>query len=122
MAVLLHADSAAGYRNAEPSWLAGPCIMCSSCGSALQVLSDDEKRGIYDRFGEQGLKGGFAGAGGMGGMGGMGDFRWVACLRVTSWPAARHVVARCRKRTLSRACCMHCSCCCCTTCSGSARQ
>ncbi len=41
----------------------------------LQVLSDDEKRGIYDRFGEQGLKGGFAGAG-AGGMGGMGDFRW----------------------------------------------
>lgn len=39
-----------------------------------QVLSDDEKRGIYDRFGEQGLKGGFAGAG-AGGMGGMGDFR-----------------------------------------------
>lgn len=43
---------------------------------AVQVLSDDEKRGIYDRFGEAGLKGGFAGAG-AGGMGGMGDFRWV---------------------------------------------
>ncbi|KAL4433639.1 hypothetical protein ABPG75_000080 [Micractinium tetrahymenae] len=41
--------------------------------AAYEVLSDDEKRGIYDRFGEQGLKGGFAGAG-AGGMGGMGDF------------------------------------------------
>ena len=45
--------------------------------SVFQVLSDDEKRGMYDRFGEQGLKGGFAGAG-AGGMGGMGDFRCVA--------------------------------------------
>lgn len=42
--------------------------------AAYEVLSDDEKRGIYDRFGEAGLKGGFAGAG-TGGMGGMqGDF------------------------------------------------
>lgn len=45
--------------------------------TAFQVLSDDEKRGMYDRFGEQGLKGGFAGAG-AGGMGGMGDFRCAA--------------------------------------------
>ena len=45
--------------------------------AAYEVLSDDEKRQIYDRFAEQGLKGGFGGAGaGMGGMGGMGgDFR-----------------------------------------------
>ncbi len=65
-------------------------MMCfinrTACGSALwiglacphhlQVLSDDEKRGIYDRFGEAGLKGGYAGAG-AGGMGGMqGDFMW----------------------------------------------
>ena len=41
------------------------------------MLSDDEKRGIYDRFGEQGLKGGGFGGGAPGGMGGMGasDFR-----------------------------------------------
>lgn len=31
----------------------------------LQVLSDDEKKSLYDRYGEAGLKG----AGGMGGMG-----------------------------------------------------
>lgn len=31
----------------------------------LQVLSDDEKKSLYDRFGEAGVKG----AGGMGGMG-----------------------------------------------------
>ncbi len=30
----------------------------------MQVLSDDEKRSIYDRYGEAGLKG--AGAGGTG--------------------------------------------------------
>lgn len=37
----------------------------------FQVLSDDEKRSIYDRFGEAGLNGrGAPGAGGMG----YGDF------------------------------------------------
>ncbi|KAI5076651.1 hypothetical protein GOP47_0008716 [Adiantum capillus-veneris] len=54
--------------------------------NAYEVLSDDEKRAIYDQFGEAGLKGAGAGAsgfsnpfdlfetffGGMGGMGGMG--------------------------------------------------
>ncbi|KAD6795391.1 hypothetical protein E3N88_06287 [Mikania micrantha] len=57
--------------------------------NAYEVLSDDEKRSIYDRFGEAGLKGAgvgtgdfsnpfdlfeslFDGLGGMGGMGGMG--------------------------------------------------
>jgi len=40
--------------------------------AAYEVLSDDEKRGIYDRFGEEGLKG----AGGMGaGAAGFGDFQ-----------------------------------------------
>jgi molecular chaperone DnaJ len=34
----------------------------------LQVLSDDNKRAIYDKFGEAGLKGdAFGGMGGMGG-------------------------------------------------------
>lgn len=33
---------------------------------AYEVLSDSEKRKVYDRFGEQGLKGGFASNGGAG--------------------------------------------------------
>lgn len=39
-----------------------------SISNAYEVLSDDEKRGIYDRYGEAGLKGG------MGGMGGGGEY------------------------------------------------
>lgn len=37
--------------------------------AAYEVLSDDEKKSIYDRFGEDGLRGGGMGAGGFGGMG-----------------------------------------------------
>lgn len=37
-----------------------------------QVLADDDKRRIYDQFGEAGLKGGMGGFGG--GASGMGDF------------------------------------------------
>ena len=35
--------------------------------NAYEVLSDDQKKQIYDRFGEDGLKGGMGGMGGMGG-------------------------------------------------------
>ena len=37
----------------------------------MQVLSDPEKRKIYDQFGEEGLKGGMGGMGGGGMPGGM---------------------------------------------------
>lgn len=69
-------------------------IAFSSRVFTQQVLSDDNKRAIYDRYGEAGLKGGMGGmgggpgveftnpfdlfdsffGGGMGGMGGMGGF------------------------------------------------
>lgn len=38
-------------------------------GSAYEVLSDGEKRGIYDRYGEEGLKQHAASGGRGGGMG-----------------------------------------------------
>ena len=37
--------------------------------NAYEVLSDDQKKAIYDRFGVAGLYGGMGGIGGMGGLG-----------------------------------------------------
>jgi molecular chaperone DnaJ len=43
-------------------------MLCRAVLCVLQVLSDDNKRAIYDKFGEAGLKGdAFGGMGGMGG-------------------------------------------------------
>ena len=45
-------------------------VLHSSDPVAYEVLSDSEKRGIYDRYGEEGLKQ-HAASGGRGGGGGM---------------------------------------------------
>ncbi|KAG0010114.1 DnaJ sub B member 5, partial [Entomortierella chlamydospora] len=41
---------------------------------AYEVLSDKNKRAVFDQFGEEGLKGGAGGPGGPGGPGGAGGF------------------------------------------------
>ncbi len=44
-------------------------LICPPLPAPPQVLSDDQKRTIYDRYGEAGLKGGMGGFSGMGGSG-----------------------------------------------------
>ena len=64
---------------------------------AYEVLSDDEKRGIYDRFGHAGVDGAGSGPQGFDGFStfeGFGDifdafFRWQRAGWPRSWPQAR---------------------------------
>lgn len=69
MAVKYHPDKNPGDGHAEEMF---KCV-----SEAYQVLSDDEKRAAYDRFGREGVQGGFAG-GGAGGFDPMDIFREFA--------------------------------------------
>ena len=55
MAKKYHPDKNGGDKEAEK--------MFKLCNEAYQVLSDDEKRAIYDRYGKAGLEGGARGGG-----------------------------------------------------------
>ncbi len=63
MAKKYHPDKNGGDKEAER--------MFKLCNEAYQVLSDDEKRAIYDRYGKAGLEGRMGG--GSGGFGGFDD-------------------------------------------------
>ncbi len=64
MAKKYHPDKNGGDKEAER--------MFKLCNEAYQVLSDDEKRAIYDRYGKAGLEG-MGASGGHGGFGGFED-------------------------------------------------
>ncbi|MCV6608037.1 MAG: molecular chaperone DnaJ [Campylobacterales bacterium] len=64
MAMKYHPDKNQGDAEAE--------VMFKKVNEAYQVLSDEEKRGIYDRYGKAGLEGGMGG--GSGGFEGFGGF------------------------------------------------
>ncbi len=61
MAKLYHPDRNPGDNEAEHKF--------KLCNEAYQVLSDDQQRSVYDRYGKEGLKGGMGGGGGFGGAG-----------------------------------------------------
>jgi molecular chaperone DnaJ len=56
MAKKYHPDKNGGDKEAEK--------MFKLCNEAYQVLSDDNKRAIYDRYGKEGLEGSMGGSGG----------------------------------------------------------
>ncbi|GAA6007289.1 hypothetical protein JCM10207_001572 [Rhodosporidiobolus poonsookiae] len=64
MALKYHPDRNQGSEEASKKF--------KEVSEAYEVLSDKDKRAIYDQFGEEGLKGGFPGAGGPGGAQGAG--------------------------------------------------
>lgn len=59
LALVYHPDKNPGDAAAEEKF--------KQINEAYQVLSDDQKRSIYDRYGKKGLEGGGAGGGGFGG-------------------------------------------------------
>ena len=69
MAKKYHPDKNPGDAEAEHNF--------KLCNEAYQVLSDEQQRSIYDRYGKEGLKGGGGGRGGFGGGGGFDDLSSV---------------------------------------------
>ena len=65
MAKLYHPDKNPDDAEAE--------VKFKFCNEAYQVLSDDQQRQVYDRYGKEGLQGGGARRGGGGGFGGFDD-------------------------------------------------
>ena len=69
MAKKYHPDKNQGDADAEHNF--------KLCNEAYQVLSDDQQRSVYDRYGKEGLQGGGGGRGGFGGGGGFDDLSSV---------------------------------------------
>ena len=65
-AIKYHPDKNPGDKDAEERF--------KEAAEAYDVLSNDDKRARYDRFGHAGMNGGAGGAGGFGGFGGAGGF------------------------------------------------
>jgi len=65
MAKKWHPDKNPGDEEAE--------VKFKFCNEAYQVLSDDQQRSIYDRYGKEGLQGGAGSSRGGGGFGGFDD-------------------------------------------------
>ena len=65
-AIKFHPDKNPGDKEAEEKF--------KEAAEAYDVLSNDDKRARYDRFGHAGMNGGAGGAGGFGGFGGAGGF------------------------------------------------
>lgn len=69
MAKKYHPDKNPGDAEAEHNF--------KLCNEAYQVLSDEQQRSMYDRYGKEGLQGGGGGRGGFGGGGGFDDLSSV---------------------------------------------